>query len=447
MSPDAALTRRRVPPLAIGLEHGGARPAGGRAPELPLARLIGAAGETRAAAEATGQDRALRVAYVLLRPPSYSETFIDAEIRAVRAAGTTVEVFVAGRGGGRLAEADRVIRTLIRQPRRLLAHVRTLGASDLPRALLAGTYAIALFEQVAAFAPDVVHAHFVNLPTAVAALVARDLGVPATAMAHAADFLLDRDPIGLDRRLGLLAHLFVISAATAGQLAAKGAAMSRIPHGIVRAAFDGEILDRGRRTGDGTIRIVTIARLVEKKGIDTCIDAVARLVAAGLDVHYDIYGDGPLRRRLERLVAKRGVSAAVSFHGAVPHRTATAALAGADIAVLACRRGADGDLDGIPVFLMEAASRHVPVVTTAVSGITELVDEDAGWVVPPDDPAALADAISHATRDPQEARRRARALGSRLVAEFSPALQAERLLATWRRLADPEKHVPCQRGS
>jgi colanic acid/amylovoran biosynthesis glycosyltransferase len=386
--------------------------------------------------QVTGQDHALRVAYVLLRPPSYSETFIESEIRSVRAAGATVEVFVARRGGGRLTEADRVIRTLIRQPPRLLAHVRTLGASDVPRALLAGTYAIALSEQVAAFAPDVVHTHFVNLPTAVAALVAHDLGVPATAMAHAADFLLDRDPIGLDRRLGLLGHLFVISAAAAHQLAAKGAAMSRIPHGIVRAAFDGEILDRRPREGDGTTRIVTVARLVEKKGIDTSIDAVARLVAAGLDVRYDIYGDGPLRQSLERRVEKRGVSAVVTFHGAVPHQTATAALAGADVAVLACRRGADGDLDGIPVFLMEAASRHVPVVTTAVSSIPELLGEDGGWLVPWDDPAALANAISHAVRDPRESRRRASALGSRLTAEFSPALQAERLLATWRRLAD-----------
>lgn len=381
----------------------------------------------------------MRIAYVLLRPPGYSETFIESEIHAVRAAGATVEVFLAGRGAGRRTEAIRVLRTLTRQPDRLLALVGVLGTSSVPRALLAGTYAIALSEQIAAFAPDVVHTHFVNLPTAVAVLVAHELGVPATAMAHAADFLLDRDPIGLDRRLRLLGHLFVISAATAQQLAAKGAAMSRIPHGIVRAAFDGEILDRRPRESNGTTRIVTVTRLVEKKGVDTSIDAIAQLVAAGVDVRYEIYGDGPLRSSLERRVEKRGVSAVVSFHGAVPHQTATAALAGADVAVLACRRGADGDLDGIPVFLLEAASRHVPVVTTAVSGIPELLGEDGGWLVPPDDPAALAEAISHTLRDPRESRRRARALGSRLVAEFSPALQAERLLATWRRLAHPAR--------
>ncbi|MBE1491291.1 glycosyltransferase [Plantactinospora soyae] len=378
----------------------------------------------------------LRVAYILLRPPSYSETFISAEIRAVRSAGATVEVFVA-RPGGRRAELARVVRTVFRHPVRLFAQVRTLGATDLRRAVLAGSHAIALAEQVGSFAPDVVHAHFVNLPTSVAALVAKEVGRPATAIAHAADFLLDRNPVGLARRLGLLRHLFVISAATVRQLEARGVAMATIPHSIVRAAYDGELPDPAPRAPDGTVRLVTVARLVEKKGVGTGVDAVARLVAAGLDVQYDVYGDGPLRSSLERRAEENGVSAAVTFHGAVPHAVATEALAGADVAVLPCTRGADGDLDGIPVFLMEAASRQVPVVTTAVSGIPELVDDDGGWLVAPDDPAALADAVARVVRDRAEARRRAGTLATRLRTEFRPERQAERLLDTWHRLADP----------
>jgi glycosyltransferase involved in cell wall biosynthesis len=378
----------------------------------------------------------LRVAYILLRPPSYSETFISAEIRAVRAAGATVEVFVA-RPGGRRAELARVVRTLFRHPIRLLAEVRTLGGTDLRRAVLAGSHAIALSKEVASFAPDVVHAHFVNLPTAIAALVAREVGTPATAVAHAADFLLDRNPVGLARRLGLLRHLFVISAATVRQLEARGVAMSTIPHGIVRAAFDGELPEPAPPGPAGGVRLVTVARLIEKKGVGTSVDAVARLVATGLDVRYDVYGDGPLRASLERRAEQRGVSAAVTFHGAVSHATATEALATADVAVLACTRGTDGDLDGIPVFLMEAASRQVPVVTTAVSGIPELVDDDGGWLVPPDDPAALAEAVTRVVRDPTEARRRAGTLAARLRTEFRPERQAERLLDTWRRLVDP----------
>ncbi|SCG68629.1 glycosyltransferase [Micromonospora coxensis] len=380
--------------------------------------------------------RPLRVAYVLLRPPSYSETFITSEIEAVRAAGATVEVFVARRDGGRGAELRQVLGALLRHPVRTLAGVRVLGMSYLPRALLAAAHAARLSGPVSRFGADVLHAHFVNLPTAVAALVGRWTAVPVTAMAHAADFLLDGNGPALDRRLRLLSHLFVISRAAATQLAERGATVSEIPHSVVRAAFDGEIVEpQGRPTGS-TIRLVTVARLVEKKGVDTALDAVALLVRAGIPVRYDIYGDGPIRSVLADRAHASALTDVVTFHGAVSHRVATAALVGADAAVLPCRRAADGDLDGIPVFLMEAASRGVPVVTTAVSGIPELIGSDGGWQVPPDDPTALADALRQLIHRPEEGRRRAGILARRLREEFSPTLQARRLLTVWGRLVD-----------
>ena len=385
----------------------------------------------------TDQDGRLRVAYVLLRPPSYSETFVGAEIQAVRDTGALVEVFVARpEGGGRLAEGWRVLRAFVRHPIRLVRHVRTLGFSYLPRALLAGTYAIALSREVARFRPDVVHTHFVNLPAAVAVLAGREVGAPVTAIAHAADFLLDRDAAALSRRLGHLSHLFVVSADALRQLRDKGVAVPA-RNSVVRAAYDGDVSGRpSARRPDGPPRLVTVARLIEKKGVGATLDAVARLAAEGVPVRYDVYGDGPLREALTGRAAALGIGGSVTFHGAVPHKEATAALLDADLAVLACQRAADGDLDGIPVFLMEAASRGVPVVTTAVSGIPELVGEEGAWLAPPADPPALAGAIRAAlAAGPAEVRRRTGAAADRLRNEFAPALQAERLLATWRPLA------------
>ncbi|MDG4829854.1 glycosyltransferase [Solwaraspora sp. WMMD1047] len=388
----------------------------------------------------SGPAGGLRIAYLLLRPPSYSETFIEAEIRAVRAAGATVEVFVTGGdGGGRIGEAGRVARALLRHPVRTVALVRTLGLRYGPRAWLAAAYALRVAPRVARFGPDVVHTHFVNLPTAVTVLVGRLLGRPATAMAHAADLLLERDRTSLDRRLRRLGHLFVISGATVRQLTVRGVSMARVPHTVVRAAFDGAVTATGRppRSGTGVRKLVTVARLVAKKGVGTAIDAVADLVAAGQQVRYDVYGDGPLRADLRRQVAARGLDRVVTLHGAVPHQVATAALADADVAVLPCQLAPDGDLDGIPVFLMEAGGRGVPVVTTPVSGIPELVDPASGWLVPPADPAALADAIGQVLADPQRAAGRATALAERIRTEFTPARQADRLLAVWRDLAGP----------
>lgn len=400
--------------------------------------------------------RPLRIAYALLRPPGYSETFIESEIRAVRAAGATVEVFAAGAGGGRYADAGRVSRACLGHPVRIGRHVRTLGVSYLPRAVLAGAHAMALSPAVAAFEPDVIHAHFVNLPTALAVLLGRELGRPVTAMAHAADFLLDSATPALDRRLHGLDHLFVISAATAQQLAGRGVRMDSVPHSVVRAAFDGQLAGDQPRPGVPAIpgapaRIVSVARLVEKKGIDIAIDAVAQLSETGHHVEYDVYGDGPLRRDLERRAERRGVGGMVSFHGAVSHDHATAALAAADIAVLPCRRAADGDLDGIPVFLMEAAAREVPVVATAVSGVPELVGDDGGWLVAPGDAGEVAGAVASAMRhilaDPAGARTRSAALRRRLQEEFAPALQARRLLATWHRLAGVQPPQPVRPGA
>ncbi|WP_432835550.1 glycosyltransferase [Dactylosporangium sp. CA-092794] len=378
------------------------------------------------------------MAYVLLREPTYSETFIWSEINAVRAAGAEVGLFFArSRQQSRRAEAVGAFRTLMSHPARLPGQVGRLGASYGARAVLAGAYATALTPQVRQFRPDVVHTHFLNLPTAVAVLVADRLGVPVTALAHAADFLLDDNPAALDRRVTALAHLFVISAAAAAQLRMKGVDLTRVPHSVARAAFDGEFVDRPAPAHGGEVRLVTIARLIEKKGIDTALEAVARLAQAGHRVRYDVYGDGPQGERLRQAVAASPLLASsVTLHGATPHAEAMRGLAAADLAVLPCRRAANGDVDGIPVFLMEAAARGVPVVTTAVSGIPELVDTGSGWLVPPDDPDALAAAIAHAGGAPGEALRRSAALRDRIRTEFAPGLQAERLLGTWSSLVE-----------
>jgi len=119
----------------------------------------------------------LRVAYVLLRPPTYSETFIRSEIEFVRATGATVGVFYArGEGEGAGARLGRSVRAVLTHPPTFLHHLRVLGPSYGVRALLASAYALELSKQVKRFRPDVVHTHFVNLPTAGSRSRRRDVG-------------------------------------------------------------------------------------------------------------------------------------------------------------------------------------------------------------------------------------------------------------------------------
>jgi colanic acid/amylovoran biosynthesis glycosyltransferase len=145
--------------------------------------------------------------------------------------------------------------------------------------------------------------------------------------------------------------------------------------------------------------LLAVARLVEKKGIDTAILACRVLAERGTRVQLDIVGDGPLRAKLELLGAEVG-SGAVRFLGAQRHQCIGVALARASVFVLPCRVARNGDCDTLPVAIVEALAAGVPVVTTAVGGIPELVqDSVTGMIVPPADPAAVADAVEKLLAD------------------------------------------------
>jgi len=154
---------------------------------------------------------------------------------------------------------------------------------------------------------------------------------------------------------------------------------------------------RPERSGvtDGTIRFVTAARLVEKKGVDDVLDAVRRLRAGGLDVRYRIIGDGPLRTRLAQRATELGLDGTVDWLGWQSPAQARALIADSDVVVQASVTSSTGDQEGIPNVLKEAMLLGLPVVATRHSGIPELVtDGSTGYLVPERDPAALAAALA-----------------------------------------------------
>jgi glycosyltransferase involved in cell wall biosynthesis len=152
--------------------------------------------------------------------------------------------------------------------------------------------------------------------------------------------------------------------------------------------------------------VVSVARLVEKKGLPTLIEACALVRGHGLRLA--IVGDGPLRGRLEQTAAR--VGAPVELLGALPNEQVLELLRRAAVFCLPCVIAPTGDRDGLPSSVLEAMALGVPVVTTAVNGLGEaVVDERTGLLVPEHDPAALAAAIERLLSDP--------ALADRLAAE------------------------------
>jgi colanic acid/amylovoran biosynthesis glycosyltransferase len=130
-----------------------------------------------------------------------------------------------------------------------------------------------------------------------------------------------------------------------------------------------------RPRGDGTVRFISVCRLVEKKGIEYAIRAIAALAGTGRKVAYDVVGDGPERARLEHLAAEAAVNGLVKFHGWQKRDEVMALLATANAFVAPSVTASSGEQEGIPVALMEAMAMGLPVVSTRHSGIPELIDE------------------------------------------------------------------------
>jgi glycosyltransferase involved in cell wall biosynthesis len=250
-----------------------------------------------------------------------------------------------------------------------------------------------------------VHAHFANQTADCAAIAASVAGIPFSFTAHAYD-IYSTAPRQRNDTLGWkLRH------------AARAFAVSDYGARLLRARLPDDAADRVQTTYVGIptelfhpapppapaapLRLLAVARLCEKKGLDTLVDACALLHERGVPIVLDVYGDGPLRTSLEAQVAARDVAASVCFRGSVPQEEIARQLRACHAFVLPCRRDRDGDMDGIPTVFMEAMATGRPVVSTAVSGIPELVrDGVTGLVVSPDDARALADAIGRLAADP-----------------------------------------------
>lgn len=148
--------------------------------------------------------------------------------------------------------------------------------------------------------------------------------------------------------------------------------------------------------GQGAFRLLSAGRLVPAKGFDTLMDACAMVQARGLDFRLSIRGEGPLRDDLARRLATGGLTDRATIEG---YGDLGPPMASADLFVLASRREGFGNV------IVEAMAAGLPVLATTTDGPAGLIDDDVtGWLVPPEDPAALADAIVRLAGDPFRAR-------------------------------------------
>jgi colanic acid/amylovoran biosynthesis glycosyltransferase len=152
--------------------------------------------------------------------------------------------------------------------------------------------------------------------------------------------------------------------------------------------------------------LVSAARIVAKKGLHLMPEALAILKKRDITFSWRVIGDGPELDRLRQLTKQHGVEEQVEFLGASDNKTVRSALMHADAAILPCVVADDGERDGIPIFFLEAMALGVPVITTPISGIPELIrDDDTGFLHATSDVNALAEQIAYVLGDTENAKR------------------------------------------
>jgi glycosyltransferase involved in cell wall biosynthesis len=292
-------------------------------------------------------------------------------------------------------------------------------------------------------APDVchLHAHFAHGTTTVAWLAAEIAGLPFSFTGHARDiYARELNPHGLLRRK-LHAARFAVTCTEANRRHLKriapAAPVHLVYHGL--GADFARLLERGAASpghANGRLRVLGVGRLVAKKGFDVLVEACGLLARRGVGVEALIVGQDDKHSDEVRLrIAALGLERQVHLPGPMPPDALSDEYRRASVFCLPCRVLAN-DRDGIPNVLVEAMASGIPVVTTSVSGIPELVaDGSNGLLVPPDDPEALAGALLRLHQDRELARRLARAGVATVRERFDGEAMGRRLADLFREQA------------
>lgn len=271
-------------------------------------------------------------------------------------------------------------------------------------------------------ATQALYAHFMHTPSSVARYAAIMRDVPWSFSAHAKDIWTSPD---WEKREKLQSATFgaafgatctAIGAKHLRQLADDPTRVELIYHGLDLTRFPAPP-QRTLRRSEGPFHMLSVGRLVEKKGFDRLLDAFA-LLPKSLNWRWTHIGGGTLGDALLEQATLLGLSDRITWKGACDQPEVVEAMRAADLFVLPSRIAADGDRDGLPNVLMEAASQRLAILSTPVSAIPEFIESRTHGLLSGDDPTSLAEAISSLAANPRDTARMASAAYDRLQADF-----------------------------
>ena len=400
-----------------------------------------------------------RLAIVLKGWPRLSETFIAQELVALENRGMRFEVWSMRHPTDKKrhalhdalkAKVSYLPEYLYQEPARVLrglAHVARLPGFGATLKLWLKHLVrdptpnrVRRFGQAAVLAREAsadlkfIYAHFLHTPSSVALYASMMRGVGWGFSAHAKDIWKSPD---WEKRDKLARSTFGVTCTALGAKHLRGLStdpgkLDLVYHGLDLSRFPPPRPARPPRDGSGEpVTIISVGRLVEKKGYNLLLDALASLPPS-LNWRFIHVGGGDLASPLDARAQKLGLSRRIEWRGSRDQGEVVAALREADIFVLPSRIASDGDRDGLPNVLMEAASQELPILSTNVSSIPEFIENGTQGVLVEPDAGELASALAKMIADPKGRAAFAAAARQRLVKHFGMDAGIDTLVARLR---------------
>ena len=316
-----------------------------------------------------------RVGVLVKRFPKLSETFIFGEIATLVENGLDVRIIS------------------LQRPNESLQQPGSDRFSDRVTYLEPASGVNALIDACDSLDIGHLHAHYISEPALLADLASRARGTTYSISAHAKDIYLT-DAAAIRERLKTATFVSTCTAHNHQHLSKLCSGNTSKIH-LVYHGIDSERFCPAEQISPQQIpMVVAVGRFKEKKGFDLLIAACASLLQEGVTLRCEIIGYGDQQESLQQLITEQGLANDVRLRSPVNHDELVGILQNATLCVLPCRQTKDGDRDGIPNAMLEAMSCALPVVTTSVSGIPEVIRSGLnGVLVEPENPVALANAI------------------------------------------------------
>jgi glycosyltransferase involved in cell wall biosynthesis len=387
------------------------------------------------------------------RFPKLTETFVLYEILALEKIGIDVRIYPLLREQQAVSHPEVV---------KLLPRVRFLPFLSLPivRAnlhflrrkpaaylgalwdVLRGTWgsanfffgALGIFPKVVQFAHEIqkngighIHCHFASHPALAGFIIRRLTGIPFSFTAHGSDLHVERR--FLNQKVREAAFVVAVSAYNKELIVRECGEDIRAKIHVIHCGVDPEVFRRlPHRVNQGPARMLCVASFEEVKGHEYLVEACGILRARGTPFVCDFVGDGPLRGAVENQIKQANLQEVIRIHGARSRPEIARMMSEADIMVLPSVPTRSGKREGIPVVLMEAMASELPVVSSELSGIPELVDNGrTGLLAPPRDVGALADALQKLLQDSEMRSRMGRLGREKILREFNLQRSVENL--------------------